>query len=197
MIDDVMSAPPFTLPPPSPLPPPLFPPPTYEPPVREVVILHELNIAPEAHNPRELPLPLPPRSPAPPSCPLLSSLPLLPVVNLSLPPSPSSSLANGNPPSPLSPPPSLHYFDPLRNTGFTLRILSVPFRSVPFLPLQQLRKTPGLPPGSSKPENVPFPRELRPGGRGGPTLFTLQLFLIALHHRVSRTCPSRRSSYIE
>lgn len=130
MIDDVMSAPPFTLPPPSPLPPPLFPPPTYEPPVREVVILHELNIAPEAHNPRELPLPLPPRSPAPPSCPLLSSLPLLPVVNLSLPPSPSSSLANGNPPppSPLPPPCtiSIHSVIPALLSG------SSPFRSVPF-----------------------------------------------------------------
>lgn len=48
MIDDVMSAPPFTL----------FPSSFLHrsflllSPVREVVILHELNIAPEAHNPR-------------------------------------------------------------------------------------------------------------------------------------------------
>lgn len=58
MIDDVMSAPPFTL----------FPSSFLHrsflllSPVREVVILHELNIAPEAHNPRaslsRLPLPL-------------------------------------------------------------------------------------------------------------------------------------------
>lgn len=185
MIDDVMSAPPFTL----------FPSSFLHrsflllSPVREVVILHELNIAPEAHNPRaslsRLLLSLSPFLSFAFFFPSPSSPLLPPVVNLS--PLLRHSQTAHPPPSPLS----LSTFSRTISIRYLSVIPALLGSSFRCLPLQQLHERHASS-GILETGKCPVPRELCVGW--GPTRhghnppFDASSTLSALRRRITRTC---------